>query len=241
MGFMDQKNQRVEYDHSVGKYVWRMGGQNSTTNNTTGHHHHRCEKEDKGHPLVNVNVKCGKCGEDSCDCIDSAFRAINVQNQPVVSGDQVLYPVVEFDLNDEYDAATSTFIPKQDGIYSLTASLAFFPESDNTAVNYSVDIAIRVNGEFALAGQSFQGQDFFLTLVTATTVSGILQLNAGDEVDVQFFISPTLNGFIDPRPWSTHFEAARFSYSTSAPCTSARRRLPGVTGAGPMASPPQNG
>jgi len=185
----------------------------------------KCKEEYEGYPQINVNVNCGgkNCPEDSCDCTESAFRAISQQNQPIVNGGQVFYPVVEYDLNDEYDAETSTFIPKQDGIYSFTASLAFVPPRNVTPVNYSADIAIRVNGEYVLAGQSYQGQDFFFTLVKVTTVSGIILLNAGDEVDVQFFISPlTLNGFIDPRPWATHFEAARFSLSPDSTTNSSR-------------------
>jgi len=197
MGYMNRKNQM--YGRSGGRSTEEV-----------------CHDEIKGYPVVNVNVNCGNqpCPEDACDCTESSFRAISQQNQPIINGGQVFYPVVQYDLNDEYDAETSKFIPKQDGIYSFTASLAFVPPRNVTPVNYSADIAIRVNGEYVLAGQSYQGQEFFFTLVKVTAVSGIIQLNAGDEVDVQFFIAPSsLNGFIDPRPWATHFEAARFPFA----------------------------
>ncbi|MFF2482483.1 hypothetical protein [Paenibacillus sp. NPDC058071] len=57
----------------------------------------------------------------------SAFAAVSGANQTLTDGvfAKVQYQVQQLDLNNEYNSATSTFRPKQSGVYSLVASVSF--------------------------------------------------------------------------------------------------------------------
>ena len=56
----------------------------------------------------------------------SAFRAVSGIDQEITDGvfSKVQYQVEELDLKNEYNSSTSTFTPKQRGIYSLLASVS---------------------------------------------------------------------------------------------------------------------
>ncbi|WP_242215621.1 complement C1q domain-containing protein [Bacillus cereus group sp. BfR-BA-01383] len=143
----------------------------------------------------------------------SAFRAVNVTAEQSISAVTpvfpVLYPDEIFDLNNEYDPGTSTFTLKQNGVYSIIASVAFFP-NDVTA-NYRVVINIRVNGIPIVTDNGFFGANPVETGDEAS-VSAILKLAARDEVSISVF--STTNGIILPEPRGTHFEAARLPFLT---------------------------
>lgn len=161
---------------------------------------------------VEVNVHC--CDNKKKSARPSAFRAVNSTVEQNVTANTlvvpVLYPDEIFDLNNEYDPVTSTFTPKQDGLYSIIASVNFGPVVGGIIVptNYRVLILILVNGNAVVADNDFFGE---LPIGDATSVSAILQLEAGDEVNVSALSST--NGVLFAVPLAMHFEAARLPSS----------------------------
>lgn len=141
---------------------------------------------------------------------ESAFRAVNASFEQSVTADvlvvPVQYPDVIFDLNNEYNPATSTFTPKIDGIYSVIAMVNFGPVINGVIVptNYRVLTVIRVNGSPVAADNDFFGE---LPIGDATSTSVILQLSAGDEVNVATTVST--NGVLFANPLGMQFQAAR--------------------------------
>ncbi|MEE6451054.1 ABC transporter permease [Gottfriedia acidiceleris] len=141
--------------------------------------------------------------------IASAFRAISNTTQTVPENTfvKVNYQQKQFDLANEYNQFTSTFRPKNNGVYLVSATITFFPVNNN--VNYRARIEIRVNGKPAIAIDN----DFFGPILFGNTVnvSTILKLSAMDKVEA--FAQSSLAGTIDANvdgEVSTHFEAARF-------------------------------
>lgn len=138
----------------------------------------------------------------------SAFRAINIAFEQDVTADvpviPVLYPNEIFDLNNEYDPITSTYTPKQDGVYLIIASVNFFPD---IVTNYRVLVLIRVNDIPVASDNDFFGE---IPIGDVTSVSAILPLKAGDTVNVA--ASSSTDGTILSTAFAfpTHFEAARF-------------------------------
>lgn len=137
----------------------------------------------------------------------SAFKAVNNTASQTVTADNrvtpVLYPDVIFDVNGEYEPVTSTFIPKQDGIYSIIASINFIPNV--SPQNYRVLIEIYVNGITVASDNDFFGE---ILIGDVTAVSAILQLKAGAKVNVSALVST--DGIVNPNLLATRFEAARF-------------------------------
>lgn len=141
----------------------------------------------------------------------SAFRAVNnTVHQSFPAGptpNQIAYPTEIFDLNNEYNPSTSIFKPKQDGVYSIIAGIRFNPD---VPTNYSSRILIVVTRGNIIT-DIVQDNDFFgpdVPFPNILSVSGILQLSAGDKVGV--FVTCTTNGVYFPDPTAMHFEAARF-------------------------------
>ncbi|WP_284242087.1 C1q-like domain-containing protein [Paenibacillus glycanilyticus] len=126
----------------------------------------------------------------------SAFRAVSAIAQSVIAGAtvQVNYGIEQYDLGREYNPATSTFRPKQSGIYSFIASV-FFTSTNDPA---SFGLAITVNG-VPVATETTSSASGGVTL----DVSTIVKLRSGDDVQVEFFTS--LAGSIVPSS-ATHFE-----------------------------------
>lgn len=167
------------------------------------------DKYDKKHEEKHwVNVKVNCCCDDNKDELvrASAFRARNTVDQTVPANTfvKVLFQNEQFDLANEYNPATSIFIPKTRGVYSVIGTIAFIPNNLNT--NYRARVEIRVNGNPAIAIDN----DFFgpINFANIVTVSSIIQLNAGDVVEV--FAQSSVAGVISTVENSTHFEAARF-------------------------------
>lgn len=138
----------------------------------------------------------------------SAFRATNSFNIiPISQANipvKVLFPNEQFDLgNNEYNTATSTFIPQTKGVYSFNASIFF--QADNADIDYELVLFFTVNGLGPEADVDYIG--FNAAFNGAIEVNDILQLNAGDNVEV-FAISTTPGRIIaDNR---VHFAGARF-------------------------------
>ncbi|PEA15092.1 hypothetical protein CON42_13280 [Bacillus thuringiensis] len=135
---------------------------------------------------------------------ESAFRAFKSTDQSVTANTLsiVTFETTQFDLNGEYDGV-STFIPQQDGVYLIITTIIFSP-TDNT-LNYVTEVFITVNSTLIAGDDSFFGGN--TGLLNAVTVSTIVQLNAGDMVQVQ--AGSTIDGAI-ASPLLTNFQAARF-------------------------------
>ncbi|MED3264987.1 hypothetical protein P4358_04340 [Bacillus thuringiensis] len=135
---------------------------------------------------------------------ESAFRAFKSTDQSVTANTLsiVTFETTQFDLNGEYDGV-STFIPQQDGVYLIITTIIFSP-TDNT-LNYVTEVFITVNSALIAGDDSFFGGN--TGLLNAVTVSTIVQLNAGDMVQVQ--AGSTIDGAI-ASPLLTNFQAARF-------------------------------
>ncbi|MFE5318222.1 hypothetical protein ACFQ88_05885 [Paenibacillus sp. NPDC056579] len=140
----------------------------------------------------------------------SAFRAVNATADQTVTANTpvapVQYPNQIFDLNNEYNPATSTFTPKQDGKYLIIASVSFFPADVST--NYRLVLNIRVNNNPVVTDDEFFGANPVPT-GDQISVSGILKLKKCDKVTISLF--PTTNGIIAAEPRGTHFEASRLA------------------------------
>ena len=151
----------------------------------------------------NLNINC--CNKEEKSVRPSVFRAVNNTGQQSVNADTlvapVLFPDVIFDLNNEYEPVTSTFTPKQDGVYSIIASVNF---ASVDTINYRVLIYILINGNPVVVDNDFWGE---IPFSDATSVSAILQLTAGDEVNVA--AASSTNSELRGNPLIMHFEAAR--------------------------------
>lgn len=171
---------------------------------------HSCCDGKKSFKDCKVTINC--CHDKNENIHPSAFIANNdTATQNVTAGIPVfpvLYPTKILDLNNEYDPATATFTPKQGGVYSIIASVNFIPPVVNGSIiptKYRVLIIIMVNGIQAVVDNDFFGR---ISIGDVTSVSGILQLAAGDKVNVSM-VSST-DGTLLPTAVAAHFEAARF-------------------------------
>jgi len=137
----------------------------------------------------------------------SAFRAIKTIDQTNIGGGptKVEYDTQQFDLNNEYDPTTSTFMPMQDGVYLIIASLNFTPFV--VGISYMLNIEIHLNGDrIAYDNEQFSNPEL---LNNVFSVSTIYQLNAGDRIEV-FASTSAPGGGETLEDEGTHFEAARF-------------------------------
>lgn len=123
---------------------------------------------------------------------------------------KVLFTGVQFDKGDIYNENTSTFVPVESGVYFVAGTVTFFPRND--AIPFRARLEVRVNGESVEADSDyfFSGvvpSMFFANIVNTST---ILQLQAGDLVEI--FFTSTSRGIIndDGDGSSTRFETARF-------------------------------
>lgn len=123
---------------------------------------------------------------------------------------KVIFPTEQFDLANEYNSTTSTFIPATNGVYSVQSKIGFQP--DNFNLDYRAQIEIRVNGNPAVAIDNyfFGGGTVF---VNAVAVSSILQLQETDQVEV--FAQSSIAGTIVSIEDGSHFEADRFPSPTT--------------------------
>lgn len=136
--------------------------------------------------IVNVNVNNGHGGTDpdngNTTTILSAFRAVNTTETRLAPGvrTKIFYPVVEYDLANEYNAATSIFIPKVKGIYSLIATLSTIRDEGDSS-EYVLSLEIQVNGNVVAIANNYKGPIPAGNQVIVTTD---IQLQANDKVEV---------------------------------------------------------
>ena len=137
----------------------------------------------------------------------SAFRAEKIFSQNVTENSDipVSYEDQIFDLNDEYNPLTSTFIPKQDGVYFVFAMVE--AQLFGLDLSHIAILKIYVNNILTLSSKGVYSVG--LPSTPTLSVSGVLHLNAGDAVIVRY-ISISSAGIIEGFPDSSHFEAARF-------------------------------
>lgn len=138
----------------------------------------------------------------------SAFRATNPTNLVPISLAntfvKVTFPNEQFDIgNNEYNAATSTFVPEFNGVYAFNALIFFRPDNDN--IDYQIFLTLQVNGLQVDIDSDFVGGPAGFD--AAVEINDILQLNAGDRVEVLVF--STTPGRIPPDN-RVHFAGARF-------------------------------
>lgn len=149
-------------------------------------------------------------GIRNCNCTASAFRALLTFNQPITAftPTPVRFSNEEFDLNNEYDLVA--FVPAQDGVYSVEASVIFSRTNANlpaqASLNILVNNVIRASSLEVIPGVSG---------ANSVKTSMIIELQAGDRVEVVFTSSQDGTIF-QSSPFSSVgsvFEAARFSFS----------------------------
>ncbi|ACT02111.1 C1q-like domain-containing protein [Paenibacillus sp. JDR-2] len=130
----------------------------------------------------------------------SAFRAISNQLQNVISTTvpQVVYEQEQYDLNKEYNPATSTFTAKQNGIYAFFAS-AFYSTETSDPVTVTIVIFVNDTPQLPVVQTLSAGRGIVIT-------SGTAKLKKGDEVQV--FLQATINGAIASGA-GTRFEGFR--------------------------------
>ncbi|KMJ59071.1 hypothetical protein AB685_08375 [Bacillus sp. LL01] len=160
---------------------------------------------------INIKVKCNDDNGNG-NGETAAFRAVN--NEPQLIEDvntfyKVLFQEEQFDIGDIYNANNSTFVPRESGVYYVAGTVTF--TANDGTIPYRVRVEIRVNGVSVAADNDFWAEidDQFL-YVNAINVATILQLEAGDLVEV--FLTSTAPGTIAENvpDFSTRFEAAKF-------------------------------
>jgi len=145
------------------------------------------KEKHKDHCKVNINVNCNcdhKKDKKKENTRPSAFRASKATNQPVAANAtvKVLYQNERFDLANEYNPATSTFIPATDGVYNLIATVHFRPNMLN--VSYQIFVTFTINGVITGADIEFKGGSAVFLNENIVETADILNLNAGDVVEV---------------------------------------------------------
>ncbi len=135
-----------------------------------------------GNPVVNVHVNSndGNNGGNGSKPA-SAFRAIK-DTETQISANfvyDVSFESIEFDLDNEYDANTSTFTAKTDGVYLFTAALGFSPDAND---DFQFGVVLKIDGVSINYDDEFTGVDAIN--VTVVDFSQIIKLNAGQTVSI---------------------------------------------------------
>ncbi|WP_346817880.1 exosporium leader peptide-containing protein [Bacillus paramobilis] len=156
----------------------------------------------------------GPTGPTGLNIIESAFRAFKHEvedEQLYTAGDSLvlIFSNEQFDFGNEFDSV-STFTPNQDGVYSITTGIRFFPKNENISYGFSLSIVLN---EFELIVLTDRGNIFASTSANVSTIYG---LKAGDSVRVHF--RATTNGSLFGSEFSPNFfAAARFPFVSPIP------------------------
>ncbi|MDQ0116246.1 C1q-like domain-containing protein [Paenibacillus harenae] len=132
-----------------------------------------------------------------CKRKGSAFSAVSNADQPINQFVQVQFNQEVFDLNNEYNPATSIFTAKRSGVYVFFASIGYQPATD---VAGTVSIAILANERILVDSEAIRLDG------TIVSVTGIVQLRAGDRVVV---FAAVFGGSGVIEPFATRFEGSR--------------------------------
>ncbi|MCY9503289.1 hypothetical protein, partial [Paenibacillus larvae] len=134
---------------------------------------------------------------------ESAFRArASIDQIFTTTGPfYVAFQTVEYDLNGEYNPATSTFVSSQGGVYTISVSLML-------AADPSVEFV-----SLALEGPNFSGTIFIRNTDHPDlpfTVNFTAQMNFAPGDSVRVFLQPNAGMVtVVADPIYTHFEAAK--------------------------------
>ncbi|MNC25814.1 hypothetical protein D3C75_739190 [compost metagenome] len=158
-----------------------------------------------GNPVVTVDT------ENASVVKASAFRAllnspVNVA-VPTFGEFKVFFPVEEFDLNGEYNPVNSTFTPSSSGTYFITSSVGFIHRTEPVTVVSSIVMDFKVNGQFVNIDTDSRLNLANQEVGQVTQLTDILELNAGDTVEV--VVSGELLGELNGTIFSGSFAAAR--------------------------------
>ncbi|MEN1934207.1 hypothetical protein AAIE21_01060 [Paenibacillus sp. 102] len=150
--------------------------------------------------------------------IESAFRANknddSTQTISANTSETITFETELFDLGNEYNNVDS-FIPNQDGIYSIATNVLFLPDIQAT---YTAQLGIEVNGiTIAVDIKTTPDDPFPLTLPTTFELSTIYGLHATDVVTVSFFSLVSGTIFQSSGVQINHFTAARFPFTSPVP------------------------
>jgi hypothetical protein len=173
------------------------------------------KRENKGQSIPWFNNQSEGVNLITSNTTSSAFRAVNITaQQQVTDGNltKVSYPNEEFDIRNEYSPNVSTFIPQENGVYSITGSVFFIPA--NAAINHRISVFILVNNVERARIDSFFVGGIAGGVNHTASVNTILQLQASDQVEV-FVLSRGVSGIIQFDDEGTHFEAARVPSPTT--------------------------
>ncbi|SFM36032.1 hypothetical protein SAMN03159341_12836 [Paenibacillus sp. 1_12] len=166
-----------------------------------------------GNPVINVNVSTST--SDASNLVKaSAFKATAIQDVqiPLQTPTKLLFTSEIFDLDNEYDTSTSTFIPKTAGVYVVTASAMYIKNLFSASNESNVILYITVNGQMIDEEDDFRMNFGLSTTGQIVSVNDILNLNAGDRVEVgcfQSIFTDDVGGTVLGRPFATFFTAAR--------------------------------
>ena len=133
----------------------------------------------------------------------SAFRAINNVDIPLQanSANKVRFQTEQYDLANEYDLNTSTFVPRESGVYSLSSSVKFNPFNSSP---YNLDIVFLITNKGETEGRD--NEAFAAKRPGIITASETFWLNAGDQVVVG--VRSSIAGMIQA-DGSTSFSAVK--------------------------------
>ncbi|MFP7414343.1 hypothetical protein [Priestia filamentosa] len=158
----------------------------------------------------------GATGPPGPGAIESAFRANKniVEEYTAFNTVIVTFTDEQFDFGNEYDNV-STFIPNQDGVYSIVSNVLFRSNS----IPFIVELDVLVNGN--VVASDIRSESSFN--ITAPNVATIYGLTAGDVVNIRFFSNTS--GLFDPsNPELQHFAAARFPFTSPIPSIAPQRK-----------------
>ncbi|MDI6679742.1 ABC transporter permease [Bacillus wiedmannii] len=173
---------------------------------------HKCSKNHDKYcdekKQINVKVDCCCGNKTDLSVRASGFKAISNVDQRINANAivDVLFQMEQFDYDNEYNPATSTFTAKTAGLYIFNPSIVFVP--DNQVIPFSIVLALFVNNELITRGadtEYYESSPPFVGFVVKDTV--IVQLNAGDQVEIRIF-SPQ-PGVLEAGV-NTSFSAGRF-------------------------------
>ncbi|MCM3618528.1 hypothetical protein M3936_13140 [Sutcliffiella horikoshii] len=157
---------------------------------------------------INIHVDCGGSGRNRRN---PAFRALKTTIQPLAAEEfaKITFEQEQFDIGNIYNAGSSTFVPRESGIYYVAASFTFGPDEN---VPYRTRADIVVNGVTVQVDNDYWNQ---LGNLNVINVSGVLQLQAGDLVEI-FGTSSTAGVIFSEVEspglgYSTNFEAFKVS------------------------------
>lgn len=172
---------------------------------TAFHPNHKKDSKD-----INIHVDCGG-NDNGRSRRNPAFRALKEEIQPLVAGEssKITFEQEQFDIGNIYNPNSSTFVPRESGVYYVAASFTFAPAQN---VPYRTRADIVVNGVTVQVDNDYWDQ---LSNLNVVNVSAVLQLQAGDLVEI--FGQSTVSGIIEPDVeipnfgFSSNFEAFKVS------------------------------